>query len=343
MDKLQRERLSRLWRGKSYVEKYGKVRAAEIIQKLRKKHNFPSEEAKRRWRENISRGQKGRILWNKGKKGLQVAWNKGLTKETDQRVKKYAAKLPKARKGMKLSERHKRNIGKAIKGRIAPNKGIPASEETKKKLSNLLSGIKNPFYGKKHTLETRKKISLSRMGKVAGSKNSDYIGFDIEEYKEDIIKMYMIGRSTNALGKKYGVAGSTIGYYLKKWKISIRKGAYGFSGLIICKDGHKVRSYPELQIDNFLFENGIAHDVEKTFDFQNKQFKCDFYLPELDLYIEYWGIYHNEKYVRRKERKLEIYDKLRLNLLSIEWDEDPIEKLKFLIPLCATKQRILRT
>ena len=27
--------------------------------------------------------------WNKGKKGVQVAWNKGLTKETDERVAKY--------------------------------------------------------------------------------------------------------------------------------------------------------------------------------------------------------------------------------------------------------------
>lgn len=32
---------------------------------------------------------KKRIPWNKGKKGVMVAWNKGLTKETDDRVKKY--------------------------------------------------------------------------------------------------------------------------------------------------------------------------------------------------------------------------------------------------------------
>lgn len=29
--------------------------------------------------------------WNKGKKGVQVAWNKGLTKDTDERVAKYIA------------------------------------------------------------------------------------------------------------------------------------------------------------------------------------------------------------------------------------------------------------
>ena len=32
------------------------------------------------WRAKMSKGMKGRIPWNKGKRGVQVAWNKGLTK-----------------------------------------------------------------------------------------------------------------------------------------------------------------------------------------------------------------------------------------------------------------------
>ncbi|MAG53009.1 MAG: hypothetical protein CMH62_03545 [Nanoarchaeota archaeon] len=279
--------------------------------------------------------------WNKGKKGLQIAWNKGLTKETDLRVKKYADKLPEARKGMKLSEEHRRKISEGNKGIPARNKGIPISEKTRKKLSKLLSGKNNPFYGKKHSKETLKKMSLNRMGKATGSDNPNYLGFDIEIYKEEIINMYEIGNSTYKIGKKYGVADSTIGNYLKKWKVLLRKNFYGSKELLVCNDGDKVRSYPELLMDNFLFENGINHEVEKVFDFNNKQFKCDFYIPELDLFIEYWGIYHNEKYLERKTRKLKIYKKLNLNLLSIEWNEDPIRKLKFLIPICAKKQKSL--
>ncbi|HLD10780.1 MAG TPA: NUMOD3 domain-containing DNA-binding protein [Candidatus Nanoarchaeia archaeon] len=279
--------------------------------------------------------------WNKGKKGLQIAWNKGLTKETDPRVKKYADKLPKARVGMKLSKEHRENIGKGIKGRPAPNKGIPISEKTRKKLSKLFSGKNNPFYGKKHSKENLKKMSINRIGKATGSNNANYLGFDIEIYKKKIINMYEEGNSTYQIGRKCGTSGGTIGVYLKKWGIKLRKNVYSIKGFLISTDGDRVRSYPELLIDNFLFENGIKHEVERVFDFKKRQFKCDFYIPELDMYIEYWGIYHNEQYIKRKEKKLKIYKKLGLNLFSIEWNEDPIEKLKFLIPLCAKKQRVL--
>jgi G:T-mismatch repair DNA endonuclease (very short patch repair protein) len=39
---------------------------------------------------SVSCGTKSRVVWNKGKKGLQRARNKGLTKETDSRVAKHA-------------------------------------------------------------------------------------------------------------------------------------------------------------------------------------------------------------------------------------------------------------
>ena len=42
---------------------------------------------------NWSEWQIGKEPWNKGVKGAQVSWNKGLTKETDGRVRKYGEKL----------------------------------------------------------------------------------------------------------------------------------------------------------------------------------------------------------------------------------------------------------
>jgi hypothetical protein len=53
------------------------------------------------------------------KKG-NIPWNRGLTKETDERVKKYSEK----RKGMIFSKKHTMNMSIAFKGRIPWNKGL---------------------------------------------------------------------------------------------------------------------------------------------------------------------------------------------------------------------------
>lgn len=42
---------------------------------------------------NFSEWQIGKEPWNKGKKTGQKVWNKGLTKENDERIKKYGEKL----------------------------------------------------------------------------------------------------------------------------------------------------------------------------------------------------------------------------------------------------------
>lgn len=65
------------------------------------------------------------IPWNKGKTGVQTAWNKGI--KTGPMKTETKEKLKSSLKGRKLSEEHKRNIGKsnAISklGSIPWNKG----------------------------------------------------------------------------------------------------------------------------------------------------------------------------------------------------------------------------
>lgn len=59
--------------------------------------------------------------------------------------------------------------------------------------------------------------------------------------------------------------------------------------------GERVKSFGELYIANWLFSNGIEyvyeakyeHDV-RSIDF--RQYQPDFYLPEYQIYLEYYGI-----------------------------------------------------
>ena len=91
----------------------------------------------------MSEAKKGKAPWNKGKKGLQVAWNKGLTKEDD-RVKKYTD----AKIGRKHSDETKRKISKSKKGlvpwnknkkglQVAWNKGLTIEDDRVKKYTEI--------------------------------------------------------------------------------------------------------------------------------------------------------------------------------------------------------------
>ena len=104
-----------------------------------------------------------------------------------------------------------------------------------------------------------------------------------------------------------------------------------------CKDGHKVRSKAEREIDNYLYEHNIRHAYEKTYPIDNNpnnDLHPDFYLPDLDVYIEHWG-YKDKKYEEEKNYKLKIYQKDKINLIeTTEEDMKDIEtnltrKLKF--------------
>jgi len=96
------------------------------------------------------------------KKGY-TPWNKGLTKEIDERVAEAAKKISKALKGnkMPLSQRE------ATRKRLLGNKyslGHKHTDETKRKISESKMGEKNAFFGRKHSIETRNKISKSLLG-----------------------------------------------------------------------------------------------------------------------------------------------------------------------------------
>lgn len=123
-----------------------------------------SEEHKRK----ISKGGKGRI-----------PWNKGLTKETDERVKKYAELTKGIKKPQMCGENHpmfgkkhtvetKRKMRVAKKGKPSHMLGKKHSEKTKRKISKSKKGENHHMYGKKHSEKSKKKMSVS----MKGNKNS---------------------------------------------------------------------------------------------------------------------------------------------------------------------------
>lgn len=80
-------------------------------------------------------------------------------------------------------------------------------------------------------------------------------------------------------------------------------------------DGHRVRSKAELQIDNWLYKNHIAHGYETAIPGAKR---CDFEVPTKSgkVYIEYWGL-EDKNYIKNMEQKLGIYKTHKLKLISV--------------------------
>ena len=94
-------------------------------------------------RKKISDARKLGSSWNKNKRGCQVAWNKGLTKDTDQRIRKY----------IRYGEEH------------AAYKRIDSDEIRFKKGSSLRGKTYEEVYGKERALEIKISKSKSQIGK----------------------------------------------------------------------------------------------------------------------------------------------------------------------------------
>ncbi|MDT8402428.1 MAG: hypothetical protein RQ743_12095 [Bacteroidales bacterium] len=86
------------------------------------------------------------------------------------------------------------------------------------------------------------------------------------------------------------------------------------------KDGHYVRSRGEKIIDDALYDYGLTHAYERRLPVE-KEVLCDFYIPSRNgsknVYIEYWGMTDDPKYMQRKEAKKEIYFSNDFNLIEI--------------------------
>jgi hypothetical protein len=93
-----------------------------------------------------------------------------------------------------------------------------------------------------------------------------------------------------------------------------------FPATIRTKDGHMVRSRAEVIIDNALYDYKLAHAYERKLPIEEDLYS-DFYIPSENVYIEFWGLENDPKYLERKKVKLEIYRKYDFKLIELT-DED---------------------
>jgi hypothetical protein len=128
-------------------------------------------------------------------------------------------------------------------------------------------------------------------------------------YSYDFILMDRIKgeKLTKALGTDMNNESDIFGFrnFRQKWPLQFR-----------AEDGHFVRSLSETLIDNWLYNNDYIHCYEKKLPIKENVL-CDFYLKDKNLYIEFWGM-KEELYLKRKQEKIEIYEKNNLNLINLE-------------------------
>lgn len=139
-------------------------------------------------------------------------------------------------------------------------------------------------------------------------KNDELINSVITDVNKIIrYKVKQIKDNRAAMEIRYSTLFNDIDFR-KKWRQNIKT-----------EDGHYVRSRAEQIIDNFLYNHGIVHAYEKLIVLERESeatLLCDFYIPEIDTYIEYYGKYDSE-YIARKNAKDLIYRENNLNYIPL--------------------------
>lgn len=242
---------------------------------------------------------KGNIPWNKGKKGVQTAWNKGLhfsdesiKKSSETRKRLFAEgkltiwnkgltkesnyimkKISENRKGIIFSDSHKENLKQSHLGK-------KTFEGTKKKLRLITNrNMENP--------ELRSRISHKLKGRVPWNKDKFIINQDV------------ITKISNASKKMWEDES-----YHKNLREKMKKENNPFYGkhhseesLRIMKLKRRSRVLPkkdtkiELKIQNFLKELNIEFFTHQYMKDIEHGYQCDIFIPSRNMIIECFGTY----------------------------------------------------
>ncbi len=103
-------------------------------------------------------------------------------------------------------------------------------------------------------------------------------------------------------------------------------------------DGHHLRSKEELLIDNWLYLNGVVHSTSHPLPFDSEA-EADFYLPDGQVYLEYWGFDKTPAYLKRKLARQALYQQHELSL--IELSAGDLNQLDDVLPKALLKFGVL--
>lgn len=116
----------------------------------------------------------------------------------------------------------------------------------------------------------------------------------------------------------------------RKQEERINKFRHDLPGQYRTKDGHWVRSRAEVIIDDALYYYQLPHAYERRVPIEEEMYS-DFFLPQQQVYIEFWGYEKKPEYIERKRKKQELYTRYALNL--IELDDTHIKNLDDHLPV----------
>ena len=93
---------------------------------------------------------------------------------------------------------------------------------------------------------------------------------------------------------------------------------------IEARDGTVVQSEGERKIADWLTNHGLAYRYDAKFRIIGEfQIRPDFYLPELDVYIEYWGL-DSPQYKMSMYKKQMLYQQEGKKLISVYPKDLPV-------------------
>ena len=179
-------------------------------------------------------------------------------------------------------------------------------------------------------------VLTNQGGKQGGSQAEDFrSGVPYVRWPESIL-------SSKTLKESVGhVKGTSDVVEIEKQSQDVAPEAVGFRDKFEAKhrsaDGHFVRSKAEMLIDNWLYMAEIVHAYERKLPIEEDVYS-DFYIPTGKVYIEYWGYENDQKYLARKQKKIDIYNKYGFNLIELQ-DKD-VQNLDDILPKLLLKHGV---